>query len=287
MDWLVERLTGAIGHILRSATWQFEGYGWIVLGFFPLVFVVDAILGRKVHPWTPRLAKTVAVTLALYFMNGAVYPILLTGAHRVRDGYVALGIPHLPTSIWEGLPRWAVGLFAIVAYDFSAYWTHRAMHAKWIWPIHAIHHSDPEVIAITTLRVHALEGIFMFLCNVLFLSWLGLPGGVIGVAGVLVNIHNQYVHVNVDWNHGPLQHVLASPRFHRWHHADHPKAHGKNLSNLFPVWDLLFGTYYNPSACRERMGSEGVPENDVVKLMLWPFAEWARMLGRVFRPAKE
>lgn len=287
MEWLWERLTGAIGHIVRSAGWQFEGYAWITLGFFPLVFVVDWITGKRIHPWTPRLAKTVAATFALYFINGAVFPILLTGAHHVRDAYQAIGIPHLPTSIWETVPRWFVVVFAIVAYDFSAYWTHRALHWPILWPIHAVHHSDPEVIAITTLRVHALEGIFMFLCNVLFLSWLGLPGGAMGFAGVLVNLHNQYAHINVDWNHGPLRNVIASPRFHRWHHADRPEIYGHNLANLLPIWDIVFGTYYNPGRCRERMGAVGVPENDVVKLMLWPFAEWARMIGRIFRPSKE
>ena len=52
------------------------------------------------------------------------------------------------------------------------------------------------------------------------------------------------VHANVDWDWGPLRGVLASPRFHRWHHSDEADARDKNFAGIFPVFDRVFGTYF-------------------------------------------
>ncbi len=45
-----------------------------------------------------------------------------------------------------------------------------------------------------------------------------------------------------------------------------------------PVYDYVFGTYYNPGVCREPMGADGVPHADVISLMLFPLTEWSRMI---------
>ena len=37
---------------------------------------------------------------------------------------------------------------------------------------------------------------------------------------------------------------MVSPVFHRWHHAVAPQ--DKNFASTFPVWDLMFGTFYMP-----------------------------------------
>ena len=110
------------------------------------------------------------------------------------------------------------------------------------------------------------------------LTGLGLPSDVLGYGAILLSLHNVYVHMDMDWGHGPFRLLLASPRYHRWHHADVPEAQGKNLANVFPLYDVMFGTYYMPGTCTERLGAKGVPENDVAKLLLHPFKEWIKMM---------
>ena len=78
------------------------------------------------------------------------------------------------------------------------------------------------------------------------------------------------------WLHR-LLHTRPFMRFHRWHHADVPEAHGKNLANIFPFFDWMFGTYRVPGPCDAPVGAAGIPRNDVVKLTLWPLLEWARL----------
>jgi sterol desaturase/sphingolipid hydroxylase (fatty acid hydroxylase superfamily) len=55
-----------------------------------------------------------------------------------------------------------------------------------------------------------------------------------------------FLHARLDWDFGPLRAVIATPVFHRWHHSRQKEAMDKNFAGLFPVWDILFGTYYMP-----------------------------------------
>ncbi|NOU34963.1 MAG: sterol desaturase family protein [Polyangiaceae bacterium] len=281
--WLWETLVGLIvwtakGIAEHATTTRFLAS----FGFFLLVVLAQRVAGRLVGyvAWTRALLKSAAASLGIALLNFSVYPTLLAmTSHGVERLWLFLRVPRLPASTWQGLPLWLVALIVVVAYDFADYWNHRLMHSKWVWPIHAIHHSDPVITPLATHRVHPFEGLVMWTSYFVLLGWLNLPQGTLGIGAVILLLHNEYVHMNVDWNHGPLWFLVASPRFHRWHHADVPQAHGKNLANVFPAFDLLFGTYYNPGPCTERVGAEGVPENDVVKLMLFPFVAWAKLAG--------
>ena len=55
------------------------------------------------------------------------------------------------------------------------------------------------------------------------------------------------VHANLDWSFGPFRYVLASPVFHRWHHAGATQGGSRNFAATFPVIDILFGTFYMPT----------------------------------------
>ena len=56
-----------------------------------------------------------------------------------------------------------------------------------------------------------------------------------------------------------------------------PEAYGKNLANVFPFFDWMFGTYRVPGPCNAPLGATDIPRNDVVRLTLWPLLEWARL----------
>jgi len=89
-----------------------------------------------------------------------------------------------------------------------------------------------------------------------------------------------YVHMNLPFNHGPFKYLIASPVYHRWHHADVPEAYGKNLANVIPLYDVMFGTYYEPGPCNEPMGAlkTGVADKNPFAIYIYPFQEWARMI---------
>ena len=55
-----------------------------------------------------------------------------------------------------------------------------------------------------------------------------------------------WTHANLDWTFGPLRYVIASPVFHRWHHSADAASRETNYAPMFPVWDLMFGTFHMP-----------------------------------------
>lgn len=242
------------------------------------------ILKREIY--RNKTMMSIIISMAFLFGNTQMIAIAYFTNDYIIEFYKNWNIPAIPTSFWDGTPFVLVVFISVFLQDFVIYWCHRFMHMKWLWPIHAIHHSDPDVNGFTTYRVHILEAAFCLTLLALFQPWLGMPAEIAALTGLWSIMLNAYVHFDVDWDHGPFRYVIASPRFHKWHHADTPEYYGKNLANVFPVFDLMFGTYHAPAACNEPMGARGVPENDFVRLMLFPFTEWAKMIVQSIKSAR-
>lgn len=154
------------------------------------------------------------------------------------------------------LPPLARAATALICADFANYWVHRAMHASPIlWPIHAVHHSSIELAWHSALRIHPLDRLAMRMGVLSVLLPLGFPLGALGGAAIVAGLIGILVHCDSDIDLGLLRYVIATPRFHRWHHENAPAARGKNLSGILPLWDILFGTFYMPVGQRpERFG---------------------------------
>jgi len=250
---------------------------------FFLLFLLLLDLFSKQSWRSPRVVLGVLATIALYHFNELVFPALERAILVSQYAYEALGVPQVPASFWDELPLPVAVLIALISHDSSRYAIHWLLHREWLWPIHAIHHSDPDVNGLTPFRIHLLEIVAMGVMSVFLLTWLGLPAAVLGRSAICLVLINIYVHVQIDLSHGPFALWLASPRFHRWHHANVEEARGKNLANVFPIFDRIFGTYYCPGPCTAPMGADGVPENNVVELVAFPFVEWGRMVRRSIR----
>lgn len=209
----------------------------------------------------------------------AIYLFVDDINHFFQSVYYRLGIPTLPAGFWQGMPIILVSLLGLIVKDFADYWNHRLMHTTWGWPTHAAHHSDTHVNAFTTYRVHFLETIVMSTSYVVLLTWLQMPQA-IPLVMVFSHVHNLYVHMNIPFQHGPFKLLVASPVFHRWHHADVPVAYGKNLANIIPAWDWMFGTYYNPGLCEAKMGavSSGIEDKNPFLIFAYPFQKWAQLI---------
>ena len=229
----------------------------------------------------PAAVPNTLVSVALWITGpllfaGAAGDILAAGTAL----YDRLGIPRLPASVWTGIPGPLALLILVVSHDFCDYWNHRFMHLRWVFPVHAVHHSDTHVDGLTTFRVHALEWVVMQISYVLLMSWMSAPELPAATLWFLILLHNCYVHLDLDWTHGPFRYVLASQRFHRWHHADVEFAYGKNLANLFPIFDRMFGTYLDPGPCTAPLGGRqsGIPSTNLPRLLLWPVIGWGRLV---------
>lgn len=264
---------------LYARLWSHRS-AWVIGAIIVLTLVAALLFGRRDLVSGRALANS-GVSLAFFLANFLLVPLMVLLKMSLVALYAAIDLPQLAPAVWAGLPFALVVLVAWIADEVWLYWVHRWLHSRWGWPIHAIHHSDSHVNGLTLWRVHILEVVVMRVFAIAMVSWLGLPPEAVGASAGLAIVHGAYVHAPLDWEHGPFRMLLASPRFHRWHHYDAAPAYTTNLANALPLLDRIFGTYCAPRRLDAPLGAAtaGVPDTDFVALWLWPFREWGRMLG--------
>lgn len=211
-------------------------------------------------PLVTRTVRTVAIVLVAVPVTLVAYGEV--DFERLKDGFGPLA----------RLPFWVQALAILVIGDFIGYWMHRLFHGRRLWKFHAIHHSSVDLDWLSSVRLHPVNDVLMRIASTLPLLALGFaPVAAAGIVPVLT-LFAILLHANVDWDWGPLRAVVASPRFHRWHHTDETAARDKNFAGLLPVWDVLFGTWYMP---KDRMpssfGTETPVPEGILGQMAFPF----------------
>jgi len=181
----------------------------------------------------------------------------------------------------------AVWVSAVVG-DFFFYWYHRALHkSHLLWQIHKMHHMDQELDALTVFRDNWLDVVGSALFTALPMTllfkldaldpWqLGLLGGASATAlSTLLTLG----HMNVRLQVGKASPLFCSPQIHRIHHSCLPQHFDKNFSVVFPLWDVLFGTYYSPA--RNEFPPTGVPHEKEIQsfweAQTFTLREWWKM----------
>jgi sterol desaturase/sphingolipid hydroxylase (fatty acid hydroxylase superfamily) len=206
----------------------------------------------------------------IFLIFGAFFLTLVLG-HPPRPGDAEAWLGR--TTWVTALPHWLQFGLALVLADFLAYWTHWAYHHGFLWRFHAIHHSTTHLDWLAAVRVHPLGSAIGGVMLVIPLALLGFDPRLLAGVGTVIGLAALLVHANVPWDFGPLRYVIASPAFHRWHHADEPAAYGKNLAAVFPIWDLLFGTWHLPPQQPLTFGAgEPIPD-DFWRQCWWAFSK--------------
>lgn len=164
-------------------------------------------------------------------------------------------------------------LEVLIGSDLIGYGSHRLFHRRPLWPIHAIHHSSESLDWLAASRVHPLNEAIARMMQLAPMLLLGFDPRVVAAAVPFLTFYAVFLHANVRWDFGPLRYVIASPRFHRWHHTSEGDGLDKNFAGLFPWIDLLFGTFYMPAGRQPLVfgvPGEGVPTTFVAQLA-YPF----------------
>ena len=144
------------------------------------------------------------------------------------------------------LPLWLQAVLFLVLADFMIYWLHRLFHGGSFWKYHAIHHSSQDVDWISAARFHPVNLLLGTIGVDVVLLLAGISPTVMLWLGPFNIFHSAFVHANLNWDLGPFRYVIATPRFHRWHHTSLAEGGNSNFAGTFPVWDVLFGTFRMP-----------------------------------------
>lgn len=211
------------------------------LVFVPLERIIPLHPQQKVfrRNWTNDLVFLILNGMLIKLGLLAIIAATLFSAAKVVPPSFQVAVSELP--YWVQLP------LAIVLSDLGFYWTHRMFHAvPWLWRFHAIHHSIEELDWLAAARVHPLDQIITKGVSLVPVAALGFSEWVIGIYALLYQWQSVLIHANVRIGFGPLTFLLASPKFHHWHHSNDREARDRNFAGQLSFLDAVFGTLHMP-----------------------------------------
>jgi sterol desaturase/sphingolipid hydroxylase (fatty acid hydroxylase superfamily) len=187
----------------------------------------------------------------------------------------------VPVSLVSGAPFWLGLLLFFLVNDLLEYLFHRAQHAvPVLWQMHTLHHSDQEMNATTTDRHFWGEAVLKSVT-----IW-PLAALVVEPTPALVGIYalfshwNYVVHSGINLNFGRFSWVLNSPAYHRRHHSALPEHFNSNFAALFPIFDVVLGSYHRPHGWVPT-GMDDRPRH------VWDALFWPVVRAKLSRASKE
>jgi sterol desaturase/sphingolipid hydroxylase (fatty acid hydroxylase superfamily) len=260
---------GVVGPLMITAA-VFAALAWLTKGR------VKAIADARAAAGETRTNAVIAVVDTF-----AIGPLLSVGMAALVGGLVSHGLQLDTARLWGWMGRWPTVVVAIVLGDLFGYWRHRLQHTAWLWPAHAMHHSDTHLTWFTLGRMHPIDRVGSLLDMVL-LSALGVPVWALAANGVVRHYYGNFVHADLPWTLGKAGWLLNSPVMHRWHHARDVEGSGYNFATVFSVWDRAFGTYHQPGPCNVPTGVRDDMGQGVLGQYAYPIKTW----WEAIRPAR-
>lgn len=251
IPWLLYPLTLATVFLLFAGL-SAQDLPLAVATYLPIVLAAGWITLLEIRyphhdQWRPDAAEIridllfmTVVQLAFPPVVGFLFAYLLIEPVRALDLSVAAWWPHA----W---PLWAQVLLMILAVDFLRYWLHRFAHEnKYLWRLHAVHHSVERLYWLNTARFHPLEKALQMALDSLPFLLMGVAEPVLASYYIAYATNGFFQHSNIRLRFGVLNYIVGSAELHRWHHSREPGESNANYGNNVIVWDLVFGTWFLP-----------------------------------------
>ena len=181
----------------------------------------------------------------LFAISGAISAIVL----RVNPVFTAVAMADnrfgILNKTWA---PWALRvILAVLVLDFVKYAVHRACHSlPWLWRVHQVHHSDPDLDVSTATRAHPVEVLLNHGVTLGAVALLAPPPVAVLAAELLACFQSFFEHANASlpaWFEKPLRRWIVTPDMHPIHHSNQVWEQSRNLGEIFPWWDKLLGTY--------------------------------------------
>lgn len=250
------------------------GLDWFVLDLLLLVLVfvpLERAFARL--PAQPVFRRGWRTDLAHFFASHLLVQVtsLLTLAPALLFFRWATQSP-LQEAV-AAQPAALQALEALAVADLAGYAAHRAFHAvPRLWRFHAVHHSSEALDWLAGSRLHLVDAVATRAAVFVPLFVLGFERAALTAYLIWVSFQATWIHANLRGSPRWLERVLATPRFHHWHHAADDEARDRNFAVHLPAIDWLFGTLHlPPGRWPERYGIDGKPVPDGwLRQLVWP-----------------
>ena len=206
----------------------------------------------RVRTWTLRVVLVNAVQLGIVLLAGLSWERWLSSA----------SLFHLS----QHVSPVAGGCVAYFIATFVFYWWHRWRHTVgFLWlGFHQIHHSPQRIEVLTSFYKHPLEmTVNSIIGSLLVYTLLGLSLEAGAVYTACTALGEFFYHTSVRtprW----IGFVFQRPEMHRIHHQH--ERHKNNYGDI-TWWDMLFGTYENPTEWLHQCGFDEDKEQQLVRML--------------------
>ncbi|MGE0432581.1 MAG: sterol desaturase family protein [Planctomycetota bacterium] len=213
--------------------------GFSALLFAPLEALLPARVMRERAPLSDWLMFVLNPALAAWF----ALAVLTVLAASIRET-----LPADVRAFTSGAPIAVQLALVVLLAQLWTYWVHRLSHRfNLLWRFHRLHHTIEQMRWISAHRQHPVDVLLM-------IAGANLPAFVLGVdlrplAGFIVieRLYTVLLHTNLDFSFGWFDRIIASPRFHHWHHDAGGTGQHHNFAGMFSLMDWVFGTWYPPT----------------------------------------
>lgn len=205
----------------------------IILAMYAGLMIWEAIFPGRELPRVPYWKVKGLAFFTLFFLLSSYLPLLIgpcLAPFRLIDlTWLSAG--------WGGFA-------GVLIYEFGLYVWHRSLHTfDFMWrTFHQMHHSAERLDTYGAFFFSPLDMVGFTLLGSVCFSVVGFSPQAITIVLLVTNFLGMFQHANIKtpvW----LGYIVQRPESHTMHHAR--GIHKYNYSDL-PVFDMLFGTFYNP-----------------------------------------
>ena len=227
-------------------TWIIENAESVQVALFFTLFAIFALVealapkrSGPVHRKERWLTNLVLTTLNIIVMG--LLPVTFFGmaVWAQEQGYGLFNYVSLPLGV--------LVIGTLLARGFISFFTHYLMHkVPVLWRLHRVHHLDTELDITTTVRFHPFELLAALVPGVPLVVLFGLSPWVLLLYELLDAAITLFSHANIrlpERLDRVLRYVIVTPDLHRVHHSSWQPETDSNFSAVFPIWDLIFGTF--------------------------------------------
>lgn len=216
---------------------------YIIIGLIALFFTLEQVAGAqfKFEKRVQHLFQNVLFMVAFLLVNIFWATVLVFTIEWFNNNEI--GLFYLIQ-----LPVWAKLILGVALFDFVSYWFHRLAHkVPLLWRFHRVHHSDTTMDASTYFRGHPVEIFLWFgVSNILAAGIFGLDLFSLGVYYLVSTPFLIIEHSNLrfpKWIDKTFGLIFTTPNIHKVHHEQDQHFTDSNYSDIFILWDRIFGTF--------------------------------------------
>lgn len=229
----------------------------IVISIFFVLLIVEAVVPGRRLPTIKFWQIKGIIAFFIYFFISSYLPLIW---NNYLAEYKIFDVTFLG-DYWGGLT-------ALFLYELGVYFWHRSMHnSNLLWRVfHQMHHSAERVDTYGAFYFSLMDMIGFTLLTSLAMVWVAgftVQATIYAIYGATFLAVIQHTNIKTPQWTG---YIFQRPESHSLHHAK--GVHAFNYADL-PLFDIIFGTFRNPSEFSQEIGFYNGASSKIGKMLLF------------------